>query len=426
MIYIINAFAEFQDLISNTSQTTTPGGELSPLARAYTRDLRTYTDAAVYPGTYLQVFSCTANNVEVAPPVAGITKALEVAHRIASDYQGGSTGRDFLETEFPDIYSVTVEADVPVAPKTLMEKVEYNYDSGGDTYLVKLYMSTSYFEENYDLFEIAVVPPIYPITELQDSYNNVLAKLDAVDPTDISALETDTINGTPASHRRVYKLRWRDADDNTINTLWTILGWGVESMRTDNILEAIQKYLTTQSGQSIETWKNYLPDIQVEDNFTFIPLWDQVAVSAGPGIDVYYRPVMRVGEIPTIGAENFSTRSQAEWEEAGEVLTLLKKSLPMLVIGGLGNSGEERLFSTMYPDYTIFNTNDGVAGHVGAITVTAIQALETLAMLAESYSGTTVLPGNITRNVINNKTFLETAVDGMLFKMLVRSDYVRP
>lgn len=426
MIYIINAFAEFQDLISNTSQTTTPGGELSPLARAYTRDLRTYSDAGVYPGTYLQVFSCKANNVEVAPPVAGITKALEISHRIAADYQGGATGRDFLESEFPDIYSVKVEADVPIAPKNLMEMFECNFDSGGDTYLLKVYMSSKYFEENYELFEIAVVPPIYPVTELQDSYNNVRAKLDAVDPTDISALETETINGTPISHRRIYKLRWKDGNDNTINTLWTVLGWGIESMRTDNILEAIQRYLLDQSGQTIETWKNYLPDIQVEDNFTFVPLWDQVAVSAGPGIDVYYRPIVRFGEMPAIGAENFQTRSQSEWEEAGEITTLLKKSLPMLVIGGLGNSGQERLFSTMYPDYTIFNTNDAVGGHIGAITVTAIQTLETLAMIAENYSGTTVLPGNITRNVINNKTFLETAVDGMLFKMLVRADYVRP
>ncbi|UKZ10987.1 virion structural protein [Vibrio phage C-ZP2022] len=426
MVYIIDAFAEIQSLISNDNKVTTPAGELSPRAKAYTRDLRTYSDPGVFPGTTIHVFSCKQNETDVAVPLAGVSKAMDIAHQISLNYTGGSTGRTFLEDTFNDLYSVAVGSDVPVSGKTLIDHIEVNFDVGGNTFLLRLYMASAYFEANYKEYEIAVVPPIFPVTQLQDTFTNVVALLNNVDPTDIAALESDTIGKTPASHRTVYRLRWKDADNNQINTFWTIIGWGAESMRTDVILQAIRDYLTLNSGSSIDTWRNYLPDIQVEDNFTFVPLWDQEAVSAGNGIDAYYRPILNMGEAIKIGAENFQTRNATEWAEQGEMMTIFKKSLPMVVIGGLGNSNEERLFSTMYNDYTMFMVNEPVSGHVSNTTKTAIQTLETLAMLAESYSGVTVLPGNITRNVINNKTFLETAVDGMLFKMLVKADYVRP
>lgn len=100
MVYIINAFAEINDLISNNSRTVSPAGELSPRAKAYTRDLRVYTDPGLYPGTTINVFSCKQNNAEVAVPVAGVDRALNIAHQISENYGGSSTGRNFLETTF--------------------------------------------------------------------------------------------------------------------------------------------------------------------------------------------------------------------------------------------------------------------------------------------------------------------------------------
>lgn len=426
MVYIINAFAEIQSLISNDSQTVTPAGELSPRAKAYTRDLRTYSDPGLYPGTTVHVFNCKQNGINIAVPVSGVNRALDIAHQISENYTGSSTGRTFLENTFPDMTGISVESDVPVSGKTLIEKIECNFEIGGVTFLLKLYMSSPYFEENYDEYEIRVVPPIIPVSSLRDSYNNVLSLLNTVSSADKASMEEDALDGVPASHRRIYTLRWQDTDNNTILTDWVILGWGVESMRTDVILEAIRQYLTLNSGSSIESWKDYLPDIQVEDNFTFIPLWDQEARVAGNGIDAHYRPVINIGNIGAIGNENYATRSQTEWSEQGELMVLLRKSIPMLVIAGLGNSNQERQFGTMYSDYTLFNINDPVAGYISPSTISVIQSLEILTALAENFTGATVLPGNVTKNIINNKTFLETAVDGMLLKVLVRSDFVRP
>lgn len=418
-VIIIDAFAEIPSLIDNDEGVVSAGGELSPLAKAYSTDVKTYTDDVNYPGVSLKVFSSKSDGNDIAIPSAGYTKALEVSHTILNNYTGGG-GRAFIETNFPDFTNVSTDADVVTGGTSLISRLECNFTVGSDVVLLRLFMASEFFETNYEEYTIKIIPPLSPVTGLLDNYNVVDTKIKQTTAAEIAAIENETRDNKPNSHRTVYTLRWKDINDNELKTDWIVLGYGVASMRTDNILEAIREYLVANSSSPISTWKTYLPDIEVEDNFTFIPVWSNIAVSAGGSVDAYYNPIIATGKIGDIGFANFATRSKTEYETQAEIVTMRYKSLAMITIGGLGNTDQERLFSTMYPKYTIFRTGDAVGGEIPQTVLDVITALETLAALCEVYDGTQILPGSVIPLDIDGKTFLETAVDGMLLKMLTK------
>lgn len=426
MAYKVKLFVEIADLISNTNDVIAVAGEMGPNSKAFTPDLKVYSDHATHPGYTANVLSSKQNDADVACPQEVIDRSLDMVKNLYNSYTGGDAV-GFLGTIYSDLLDVSVEADVSTGGKTLVEQVKATMQVNSEAAVMEIYIADAFLTLNYDEAIVKVVPPLNPVTQLIDTFDNVSARITSRSTVEKFELEETIRASQPNSHRRSYTLRWVDPTNtaNVVNTEWTILGYGPKSMQTDFILEAVREYLLANSSLTIDQWKEYLPDLTVEDNFTFIPFWDNVALSAGPGIDSYYRPIIKMQTAAAVGNANFTRRTVEEFTELGEIVSTIFRNLQMIAVPGLGNSDNELSFANIFDDYTLIPSTNADYLNISSLTRNALEGLERLVILCEAWTAITVLPGDITVENIDGRNFLVTSVDGILYKVLVSSDFSR-
>jgi hypothetical protein len=221
------------------------------------------------------------------------------------------------------------------------------------------------------------------------------------------------------------ELRWNDPADLTKQfiTYWTILGHGPNSNRLDNILGAIRNYLATETNFTVDQWKAYLPDILTTENFTLIPLWDNVSLTAGPGLDSVYNPTVNQAEVVDRVKKFLPNRTATELSTQGQTFNHIWRGIPIFAIAGTSNPLERSTWKLSYPDYVVLNFNDQNLDRVSVRTRATIEAIERLCAIGLEYAGTGVLPTGYSPAIIDGRTYLETTVSGMVLRVLTYKSF---
>lgn len=427
MTTVVKAFVSTSSLIDNGEKRVSVIGELSDYNRTFSTDKREYALPA-FPDHDLTVFYCRRDGLRANPDNAVIEKILTVAAAIDTDFNGSVPGREYLKEKFPELTNPQTGATIVKNGRQLLESFTATFDSSGEIYQLEIWFSDAKMREDYIPFEIKVVPPVQPIAALYNPYADAIKAVQSMTPTILSAQEESIRAGDPYTLKRIFELKWVDPINptQTFVTYWTILCYGPNANRVDNILAAIRDYLTTESSQTIEEWRNYLPDILTIENFAFIPLWDHTAITAGPGLDSVYSPITKLNTITTDMVKMIPSRDLAEFSEFGETITHIWKGIMFFVMPGTGNPVEKSLFSIAYSDYAVLNVNDQNLSRLSARTRALISALEKLVILGDVYtSGSMTLPTDVNENFMDGSLFLETTVDGVAIRVMTRDSYIK-
>lgn len=425
MATIIKCFVQSEAHISNVPNEVSAVGELSSHASTFATEKQYYTSAAS-DGQHLTVFYAQKDDVAFVPTQAHADKILGIAKDIEDNFDGLTPAVDFLQTNQPSLTNVVAGKAVLHRSTMLLASLDFTYDDSGEPTRVIFWTSDQEFRDDYDQHEIKIIPPMQPITALYASYAMAQEALNQQNPITTSNQEEGIRAENPFTHRKVFELKWNDPSDygKIISTYWVVLGYGPDSIRVDNILEAIRTYLLDNTIYTILQWKEYFPDIITTENFTFLPFWGKTALSVGGGsIDAVYSPVMKVSNQGFDAVRFLPTLTPSEIDDRAETVPQVWNGLTSLVVPGTGNPPERATFSLTYPKYCLLGVNDQNANRLGAQTLSVIQAMERLAIVAKDYSPGDALPASMTLIQNDNINFLEETVDGTAIRYLTRQSW---
>lgn len=436
----IKGFISIGVLANNAVAQTAIFGELSDLARTYSKTKSEFVDVVNYPNVRLDAFS-TKNGAgsDYTPNSAMAGHILSVASWVFAQHQSSNIPSNAskatfignLEIQFPLMTNIVINEILDGSPSTkrMPDFIQWHYDDSGVDTVVKIWFSDARFKTQYDEYTIYVIPPITPINQLNNTVSVVNALLANVTRSSILNTANTLIAGQPPTSIQSSSVVWNDpgVGVGTINTEWTLVIYGIAGQDADNIKNAIREYISTNSV--LTNWADIYPSLYAENEFTLIPLWNDSAVPEA-GLDVeLFRGAVRTGTLHSIAtarippAYSQSVILSSYLTNQLVVLSAFFRSLTVLALGNPNNVNGEFDFLAKYPDYltSITSSPDWLRMTLNTrdFTVKLNDALEK----AITMTNISAIPVGYTRVIKNSRVYLAFTYGSFTYLVLTKNSY---
>lgn len=408
MSYTLKGFANIGALIDNTKQVVAPLGELAPIGWTYARE-KTHHQAADYPGISFSSFTSTQDNVHVTPDETFVSGVLAIIAWVYQQANAGSFSQDAaaFQALFINRWGETVEfhnsgvmiKDGNIWGPEFFDISFTNANIGENR--VKVWMASESFLNQFDDFEILVVPPLVPIDQFFGDYNAVKALVAAIKLPEVIARIEETKNGYPETLIRSDSFDWVDPNDRTktISTDWTTVIYGAAGNNIDNIKTAIVDYILDNSSHTRDEWAVIFPDIFQATEFIITPMWNNYAIPNQVLVTGVYSSTVQTEE--AIEKAIVTAKGTGYTEEfVKSVLSVVSspyKGLQLLAVGGANNRDGINKFYDQWKDYISVPSTHTDFGRMSPDTrAFAVQLIEQL-RYAEEMTPDTSVPLNYSR-----------------------------
>lgn len=432
-MYELKAFAHIGALVDNNRGVVAPIGELSPIAMTYSREKEYYNTASV-PGQVLVVFSSKRDGkVETTNGVLA-TALLGVSKWIYDQAQAGSfTGNaESFRTKFIVQYGTTYSLN----GVGTMIKAGNNVNVPGyieirdvkdETLRYRLWFASEIFEQQYDEYEIKVVPPVDDLEVFFQGSTTVKEALADRTP-DISMERLESAKGGyPETKLRSELFQWWDPNKltNRIDTYWTVLIQGVAGNNIDAIKEAIKNYILANSKRTKEEWAKIFPEIFTATEFIIVPMWGFYSVTNRVLEKGLYSSITKFTE----GLKNLKRLVRGEgyteeWIEAhAEMFNTTHMGLNCTVIGGPKNRDNIFELYQRYPDYFSVRSTEDDFMRMAPETRRFVLNLEQMLLVAENMTPDSSIPVAYSRMTREDVLYLVATVDKFQFLIASKFSY---
>lgn len=404
-MYSLKGFVVINSFQDNSVGNVAPLGELSTHSRTYSREIGKYTDTA-FPGIAVESFSSKYSDTGMIKAEAVYVNAsLTVANWV---YQESLAGRlddnraDFLSA-FTSQFSGEGEgfSSGPMVtdgthwmPEYVIWSVRQSVDGVTTENEIRLWFSDQAFRNQYDEYEILVVPPVSELDDLFGNRDSVQPLLAAQNVSSIFTRVEGLTGGDPYTFLRTETYTWYDPhnDDSTLPTDWTVVIYGQAGDNVDFIRHALTEYVLENSERDREDWLEILPELFRVTEFIIAPLWNQYSIPNQTLQQGIYRPSGRVRNLNAFARAACVGYPSSHVEDSLEYVNVLYKSLGLLIVGGPENIGGVSRFSQRITDYILVPTTSNDFNRMSPETQEWIILLHELLKEAETAGEFTSLP----------------------------------
>lgn len=425
-MYNLKGFVSI-DALANGDPSVVPAiGELSTQSQTYATGVGEYTSTAK-PGYTLHAFKSATANGDAGVPTALQAQVFAIIDWVytfqksqaAATTPTGLTGA--LVAQFNgQATSIGCGNLISSGTNAFPEFISWVNPSiitndpavGGQ---VKIWLSDNSFQNQYDEYEIVVVPPVTNIDlfmsgatgvknalsvhTYSDQINAIQTSRGKYPPTTVIARTFDYVDPTNASNR--------------ISTDWTLLIYGQSGNNIDKIKAAIQSYIVSNSQYAASNWRPIFPDLYTATEFYIIPRWSNIAI---PGLTlqsgVYSSLVSPYKELQYVKGI-FSAMGSAFIQDNLMLLPSNYKSLELLAIGDAGNQTTELNIATLFPDLINLPFTDTLFSMMSSNTRAWLTKLEQMILVAETATADTALPAGMSRAIRSNILFIVQEHNGI-------------
>lgn len=355
----VKGFYSFPKLSNNLPNSVAVFGELSQYASTFARDYKTYTKDQSQLS--FCSFSSKDGNTKVELGLEFTNIACEVGdfcYLIGPNITNVNTKDEFaqmVQAQFGSrIRTVTCGDLVTDSTRRMPKWISWEVISQSTTYLYKVWLAGADFEQSYDEFEILIVPPMEPIDKLFMPYPDMLIELAR---NDISVIHEriNTARGRVSEtiiRTEMVELIDKTNTNNRANIGWTALIYGPAGDTTDHIKDKIKEYISNNSTNTENDWRQLMPDLFNTTCFYVIPRWDKFAIQPRVGMPGVHSPLVNTMENFNYVKNLTKSYIPAAFFEANHEQSLHRyKYLTMNVIGGEFNRLNKFKFSDYFPDY---------------------------------------------------------------------------
>lgn len=412
MKYITKGFGVLNQFIDTVDDGIAPVGEISQLAYSYSNNHDILRKNDINTG-HIDIFHLAdESGFDFVYPVPVKNTMLAVLNRVAylnDTDEPMDQLQVFIDNSILDIVNVTTGGTTTYLSRNIPQFVQFSILYNTDVYVTKLWFDNGAFVRDYDEYEIRVIPPVpetatTSTSSLFTSFDTASTALAAVDPLSYLNAVSPIQNGDPSTYVETIMVEYVDplGTGRTLQVPWTVVGYGAQALYDSSKFEAIRNWLGDNAPVgSIDQWLVRFPGLDIVNEYTLIPLWDQPS-SYVANLEVpFYRPIIHPARIMNLVMRVYIAKPETEVAPFVEFGSILHKGIGLVIVGKRDNDPSTQLFSEKYPDYTIVATANPGFNRLNEATRGVIRAMEELLRLAESdASESSPLPSHVTRETL--------------------------
>jgi hypothetical protein len=427
----IKGFVGIQSLVGKNLATVYPLGELSTYSLTFSRSFGEYSDSAI-PGYQLHT-AASVDSVAGSIPLtqAQATHILTVAKWFET-YAAGKTGTyskvallNAALTQFQSNTNTWSAGDLATnGDQYLPEWIQWtNTDGNGST--IKIWFSDTAFQNEYDGFEIVVIPPVNAVDDFFKDTATLQAEIAAFTP--VKAIEkVNTARGkVPETVLRVKNFLYTAPTfpNTQISTDWYVLVYGAAGDNDDQIKAALIAYIRAHTTHTDAEWAAILPDLWKSTEFVVIPRWDLVAIPDLTSNAGLYLPAVKPADA-IAKAITYSDYDATNVNANLEIVASYYKSLMLEIVGGPYNRNAKSQFTDYFGDYIAENTSSNDFDRMSKYTQDWSYLISSVLAVAETATTTSSgLPSNMAKTVRNGKLYISVVYDNVEYLVLAKSSF---
>lgn len=439
-MYKQKAFVEIPALKDNSVAAISPVGELSPLARSFEKEKTHYTNVD-YLGIEINVFSSirysgssTNQTAEyVVPDPVSEARVIEIASWIHRQAQSGryNQSADDFTTEFIDYWGAAVELlgtgrmvgkDIAWYPSWV--EISVIDEVFEETQVYKLWFSDESFINEYDEYEISVVPPVANIDSLIDDFEVVQGIKSRFSMTEVMGRVASTRGDYPATTTTSSMFNWTNPHNQNqkIPFEWTTIIWGAAGESVDNIKEAIRNYIADNSEHPVEVWQEHFPEIYSSTEFIFTAMMNHYSIPNRRLETGLYSPTPTLHdqlEYAKLTCKGDSYTPDHIVRNATAFPTLYKQAF-CTVVPGPNNRPSAKRFAQVFPDYINAKSTDVDSGRMTAKTREFVTAINSMIRFAEELTDVSSVPRGYNRTIREGVVYISKSIDNIQYLVVTK------
>jgi hypothetical protein len=432
-MYVLKGFCTNGLFINNTPGATAAFGEISTFSMTFAKEKGFYNSEAL-PDLNLITFLSSLNSVA---------------------YKLSNTVRDHVLAVMKSVYDYTVTANGQIYSDGLLNSLLTQYAGVADTFAcgaivnngtyyapewiswrntnipeitdnaIKIWLSDSGFQTEYDEYEIVIVPPVDTMDSFFNTGLQVDTMLNSLTPTQITDRVQAAKNGFPESIQRTEVYDYIDPLNNQhkVPSIWNILIYGAAGNNVDSITDALTNYILAHSAHPKADWVRILPDLFRRTEFVIMPLWENYAIPNRTLETGIYSPIANLTDSLAELITAVPSYPSALISANACLLAEPYKSLAMLVIGGPDNINNEYRITSVFPDYIAVSSTSVDFNRMSAATQGWATLLETMVITAETLQTYSAVPMGMTKMVRDNILYLTARYNNVYYLVMAKSNF---
>lgn len=268
---------------------------------------------------------------------------------------------------------------------------------------IKIWLNGASFEQDYDEYEIVVVPPFSSVDVFFQPVSAVKTQLAGLSIQTLIERAQNSIARSPETIMTIQTIDYVNPQNpqDLTPTNWFISIYGPKGNSPEKIKAAIITFITQFTTGTINQWKAIFPDLFRLTQIIILPLWTKMAI---PNRETYagiYSPISNVKANLTYAKTKLPSLSSLHVDTNLEVTHHKYRSITLLCVGGSDNANNKYKLSDFMPDYIgeLSSTQD--FNRMSQTTKDWSALMETCIMHAESNTSIALLPVNLQRTTID-------------------------
>lgn len=430
---IIKGFITIPSLTSNSPGQVSVVGEMSALARTYSKEIGFYTNTSL-AGVELNTLTSTDDTGSVAVvPDTIRDELLSISHWVYDTVVNGAgfASAPDLALALSNTYS-SVGTNYSCGQLVLLglyhfpEWISWDIVTNTSTFRVKLWFSDPAFRTEYKDYTIVVVPPTTNLDLLFGNYTAVYNLMQAR-TADLFLQDVEVAKqGIPYTHLKSVEFDWVNTANTAqhVPTEWWVLIYGEAGNNDDNIRNAISAYILAHSTHTLAQWKTKLPSLFASTEFVITPIWNRYAIPEQTLTSGLYSATIRPADLTTYALQT------AVGYDSGFVTAMVRsnvftyKSLAFTAVGSAENVDGITTFDARFPDYMAIHSTSLDFQRMSLATQQWVLLMNQMLPLAEALDGNTDIPNNMSVLIRDTKTFLTCRLNNVLYLVAAKSNFV--
>ena len=435
----IKAFYRLSSLANNNPGVVATFGEIETQSLTFTTEDRNYK-YSTYPNTELVTLQVVDDLQQpVVTTEALMRRITAVGEWLYEQHIKGTIPADALReqiyaslrVEFADLQWISMGELVRSAENSFFMPtyVEFIATDSSYEYHVKVWLSNKKLQEEYEPYTLYIIPPVDNLNQFINNTVTVAGILSGFTPKKMLQKYNAIRKDNPETRLDMFDLTWHDPEDSSsrIETSWGYIAYGVGATSLDNIKSGICDYLAGNS--QYEDWPAVFPSLYEENDFTLIPLWDNISVRETQVDQNLYASYSSIKELTTIAKRStptsYGTAASIEKHIAEnlEIFSTFYHGMMFISIGNPSNLDRLVKLSKLYPDYSSVPVSSDFE-RMEEATRTFAERLAICLETARTYREGDTVPSGYYRLNRNSKTYIAFLFNNYQYMVMTRDSYM--
>ncbi len=435
----IKAFYRLSSLANNNPGVVATFGEIETQSLTFTTEDRNYK-YSTYPNTELVTLQVVDDLQQpVVTTEALMRRITAVGEWLYEQHIKGTIPADALReqiyaslrVEFADLQWISMGELVRSAENSFFMPtyVEFIATDSSYEYHVKVWLSNKKLQEEYEPYTLYIIPPVDNLNQFINNTVTVAGILSGFTPKKMLQKYNAIRKDNPETRLDMFDLTWHDPEDSSsrIETSWGYIAYGVGATSLDNIKTGIRDYLAGNS--QYEDWPSVFPSLYEENDFTLVPLWDNISVRETQVDQNLYASYSSIKELTAIAKRStptsYGTVASIEKHIAEnlEIFSTFYRGMMFISIGNPSNLNRLVKLSTLYPDYSSVPVSSDFE-RMEEATRTFAERLAICLEAAHTYREGDTVPSGYYRLNRNSKTYIAFLFNNYQYMVMTRDSYM--